>query len=147
MRVVLDANVLIAALTKPGGSAGRLVGAWRQGRFDVIASAETLTEARLVLDARWLARLSSQEAIRDLLAELGSRSLKVNGGTIKGVRLKDKGDVRLVEAAAAGKADYLVTADRELLRLRGYAGTEIVTAGELARVLVRVPESLGDSPV
>ncbi len=143
MRVVLDANVLIAALTKPGGSAGRLVRAWREGRFDVVASAETLTEACLVLDARWLARLSSQEAIRDLLAELGSRSLKVKGGAIEGVRLKDKGDVRLVEAAAAGKADYLVTADRELLRLRGYAGTEIVTAGELVRVI----ESLGDSPV
>ena len=44
--------------------------------------------------------------------------------------LKDAGDRRLVEAAHTAGARYLVTADREVLRMRGYGAVEFVTAGE-----------------
>lgn len=49
--------------------------------------------------------------------------------------LRDAGDRRPVEAAHAGKARHLVTSDREVLRMRGYAGVEFVTSGEFLRVL------------
>lgn len=135
MRIVIDTNVLIAALTKPRGSAARILRLWREGRIQLVTSQATLREARLVLDAPWLARLSSGGAVRDLLDELRARSLRVRPAPIADLPLRDEGDLRLVEAAVAGGAGYLVTADRELLHRRGYAGTEFVTPGEFLKLL------------
>ncbi len=135
MRVVIDTNVLIAALTKPGGSAARILRAWREGRLELVASEATLREAELVLDAPWLHRMASAEKVRGLLGELRGRSLVMSAPRIAALRLKDAGDRRLVEAAAAGSARYLVTTDRELLLYRGYGGTEFVMPSELLRAL------------
>jgi predicted nucleic acid-binding protein len=76
-----------------------------------------------------------KESVDALLQQLEMRSVRVRGAHIKGLPLKDEGDQRLVEAAVEGQATYLVTADRELLRYRGYGGTEFVTPSELLRRL------------
>lgn len=134
-RIVIDTNVLIAALTKHGGASDRIVRAWLDGRIDVVTSEATLREAEAVIGAGWLERLSSREAIRDLLDALRERTVRVQAPRIDGLRLKDAGDRRLVEAALAGDARYLVTTDREVLRQRGYGDTEFVTPTELLRSL------------
>lgn len=54
----------------------------------------------------------------------------MRGTTIECLLLKDAGDRRLVEAAAAGGATCLVTADVELLRYRGHGTTEFVTPAD-----------------
>lgn len=135
MRIVIDANVLIAALTRPRGRAAGVLRAWREGRVEVVASEATLREAELVLGGGWLARMSSRQEVRELLEELRRRSLPVSAPRIPELPLRDEGDRRLLEAAVGGGARYLVTTDRELLRYRGYGGTEIVTPGELLRAL------------
>ena len=135
MRVVIDTNVLIAALVRPGGNAARLLEAWREGRVEVVASEATLREAELVVGGAWVARLSAKERVRELLNELRERSVIVPGRQIAGLPLKDAGDRRLVEAAVEGGARYLVTTDREVLRYRGHGPTEFVTPEEALRAL------------
>ena len=135
MRIVIDTNVLIAALTHPSGSGAQVVNAWLEGRLEVVSSEATLREAELVLDSEWLTRLSSQKKVKALLEQLRTRAIQVRGCPVKDIPLKDKGDRRLVEAAVDGDATYLVTTDRELLNQWGYAGTEFVTPAELLRVL------------
>ncbi len=129
-RIALDTSVLIAALTRPRGAAARIVRAWHDGQLDVVSSEATYREAELVIDARWLHQLAGRDAVEQLLRDLRERSLRVQPQPIKDLPLKDEGDLRLVEAAVAGAADYLVTADRELLRARAYGRTEFVTATE-----------------
>lgn len=135
MRIAIDTNVLIASLTKARGAGARVVRAWLDGRFEVVSSEATLREARLVVDSRWVRRMVPKERVDALLQHLEMRSVRVRGARIKGLPLKDKGDRRLVEAAVEGQAAYLVTADRELLRYRGYGGTEFVTPTEILRCL------------
>ncbi len=134
MRIVVDTNVFVAALAKPRGSAAKIVRAWRDGRLEIVASEATLREAELVLGAAWLGRVTSRGQVTGLLQELRERSVLVVPGKVTGLRLKDEGDRRLAEAAVGGDAQYLVTADREVLLSRGYAGTEFVTPGEFLRV-------------
>ncbi len=129
-RIALDTSVLIAALTKPRGAAARIVRAWRDGRLEVVSSDATYREAELVIDARWLHHLASRDAVEQLLRDLRDRSVRVQPPRIHDLSLKDAGDLRLVEAAVAGEADYLVTADRELLRARAYGRAEFVTPTE-----------------
>ena len=135
MRIAIDTNVLIASLTKARGAGARIVRAWLDGRFEVVSSEATLREARLLLDSRWLRRMVPKESVDALLQHLDMRSIRVRGARIRDLPLKDKGDRRLVEAAVEGQATYLVSADRELLRYRGYGGTEFVTPTELLKRL------------
>lgn len=135
MRIAIDTNALVAALTKPRGSAAKVVAAWREGRVELVSSEATLREAGLVLDARWLARLAPRGEIERLLRDLREGSVAVQPAAIDDLPLKDEGDLRLVEAAVAGVAAYLVTADRELLAQRAYGPTEFVTSSEMARLL------------
>ena len=134
MRIAIDTNVLIAALTRPGGTSARIVQAWLDGRLEAVASTATIREAELVLGT-WLARMVSPEAIEVLLEALRTRSVFIEQPPrIRELRLKDAGDLRLVEAAVAGGARYIVTTDREFLRARGYADVEFVTPAEFERL-------------
>jgi putative PIN family toxin of toxin-antitoxin system len=135
MRIVIDTNVLIAALTHPSGSGAKVVNAWLEGRLEVVSSEATLREAELVLDSDWLSRLSSRREVEALLQQLQTRTIRVTGCPVKDITLSDAGDRRMVEAAVDGDATYLVTTDRELLNQRGYARTEFITPAELLRVL------------
>lgn len=135
MRVAIDTNVLIAAVARPGGTSARIVKGWLDGRLEVVASEATVREAELVLGGGWLARMRSREAVSDLLERLRSQSVWVpDPAPIADLRLKDEGDLRLVEAAVTGGARYIVTTDREFLRQRGYGETAFVTPEEFVRV-------------
>jgi putative PIN family toxin of toxin-antitoxin system len=136
MRIAIDTNVLIAALTHPRGTSAGIVNAWLDGRVEVVASEATIREAEVVLGGGWLARIVSFEAVESLLEALRTRTLLLEGpAPIADLRLKDAGDLRLVEAAVAGGARYIITTDREFLRQRGYAGLEFVTPSEFVRVM------------
>ena len=135
LRAIVDTNLLVGALARPDGSAARILDHWRGGDFEHVASAATLREAELVVGARWVARIADSRARDALLAELREQSLLVDAPVLDELTLKDAGDRRLVEAAHAGGASYLVTADREVLLARGYAAVEFVTAGEFLRAL------------
>jgi len=136
MRIAIDTNVLIAAVTRPGGTSARIVQTWLDGRLEVVASTATIREVDLVLGAGWLARMVSPEVIEVLLEALRTRSVFIEQPPrILDLRLKDAGDLRLVEAAVAGGARYIVTTDREFLRARGYADVEFVTPAEFERLL------------
>jgi putative PIN family toxin of toxin-antitoxin system len=136
MRIAIDTNCLVAAVTRTDGSSAAIVRAWLDGEVEVVASEATMREAELVLGGGWLARVASRERVDELLAALRSLTIWVDAPqTIADLRLKDEGDQRMVEAAVSGGAQYVVTTDREFLRARGYGGVEFVTPGEMARIL------------
>ena len=139
MRAIIDTNLLVGALAQRGGAACRILEQWRAGAFEHVASEATLREAELVVGGRWLERLVATRERDDLLAELRARSIVVEAPILTKLTLKDAGDRRLVEAAQAGKARYLVTSDREVLRMCGYGDVEFVTAGEFLRTLLGQP--------
>jgi putative PIN family toxin of toxin-antitoxin system len=134
MRVAIDTNLLIAALTRPRGKSSRIVREWLDGRLEVVASAATIREAEFVLGGGWLGRMVSREAVESLLDALRTRSVLIEDPSrIPDLRLKDKGDLRMVETAVAGGARYVVTTDREFLRQRGYGDVEFVTPEEFLK--------------
>jgi putative PIN family toxin of toxin-antitoxin system len=132
MRIAIDTNVLIAALTRPRGRSARIVESWLAGEVENVASEATVREAELVLGGGWLGRMTSREKVASLLEALRTRSVWVEDPEpVRDLRMKDEGDVRMVETAVTGGAQYVVTTDREFLSHRGYAGVEFVTPREL----------------
>ncbi len=134
LRIAIDTNVLVAALTNSGGAAARVVDAWVEDRLDVVSSEATLREAELILDSQWLRRIVPRGRIDALLDLLWTRSMRVRANAIEELPLKDEGDRRLVEAAIQGGASYLITADAELLKYRGYRAAEFIKPTEFLKL-------------
>lgn len=134
MRIAIDTNVLIAALTRPRGRSARIVRAWLDAEIEAVASEATVREAELVLGGGWLGRVSSHDEVAVILDALRRRTVWVEApAPITDLRMKDEGDVRMVETAVTGGASYIVTTDREFLSHRGYGSVEFVRPEEFWR--------------
>ncbi|HVJ00159.1 MAG TPA: putative toxin-antitoxin system toxin component, PIN family [Sphingomonas sp.] len=129
MRIILDTNVLVAALISRHGAPDTIYRAWRAGRFELITSSAQLDEFR---------RISRYPKLRAILRPhlIGTMVNNLNRALIieklpalpDNMDLGDPGDAFLLAMAAASGADYLVTGDyRAGLLQKGNVGrTRIV---------------------
>ena len=111
------------------GTAARLVPLWQSRRITLLISREIFAEYLRVF-AYPKFQLSDQE-IRPLIEE----ELLPFVDTIRvrrrlAVVRRDPDDDKFLECAVAGRAQYLVTGDRDLRELGTFRGTTILTAGE-----------------
>lgn len=134
MRVILDSNVLISALISSGSPPDRIYRAWREKRFELITSSVQLSELR---------RASRYPKLRMVVRprEFGELINRLHGAVVleklPQIDLsRDAADNYLLAMAAAGDADYLVTGDaRDLLRLKKFGGTVILTPGSFLKLV------------
>lgn len=129
-RVVLDTNVVLSALVFAQGRLGTLRQAWQDARCRPLLSHATAAELMRAL-AYPKFRLSAedqQELIADYLPYCTSVRMPARLPTTPPCR--DPFDIPFLQLAVAGKADYLVTGDRDLLSLAGEFSCPILTAGQ-----------------
>ena len=119
LRVVLDSNIVLSALLFRGGNAACLRPAWQRGELQPLASAETVKELIRVL-AYPKFRLSEAEQ-HDLLADYlpYSDTVFVPQPPPAVPKCRDPYDLIFLHLALSGKADTLVTGDKDLLTLAG----------------------------
>jgi hypothetical protein len=132
MRVVLDTNILVSALMAQSGPPARIYRAWQEGYFTLLTCSEQLDELRATLRKPAIReRIRPYNAGR-LVNEL--RGLAEEVGALPRVqRSPDPTDDFLLALSEAGKADYLVTGDKDgLLALAHHQITRIVSAREFA---------------
>ena len=120
MKVVLDTNVLISGLAYPHGNPGRIVSAWREGRFDLVISKQQLSEiGRVLAYPKIRERLGWGDAT--IAAFLKQLLLRAELVAIEDVAVEvpqDPDDRPILAALLVAEADWLVTGDRDLLVLR-----------------------------
>jgi putative PIN family toxin of toxin-antitoxin system len=122
MRVFLDTNVIVAAVSTRGLCAD----VFREtlARHDLIASVELFTEIQRVLLDRLGVRA---EIVKDVVALLRESAHLSEPVWTLDLPIEDRADQGLVSAAIKARADLFVTGDRELLGLRSLGKTEIVS--------------------
>lgn len=139
MRLVVDTNILVSALLVGTSLPAHLITLWREGRFDLLTSAEQLDE---------LMRVTRYPKIRERLAPaLAGRlinELREVAVVVKNLPTvtvcADPYDNYLLAMAAAGAADFLVTGDkRDLLGLKLHQGIRIVTVRDFLILNRRLP--------
>lgn len=136
-KAVLDTNILVSALITPRGTPGRIVQAWRDGSFELITSPSLLEELREALHRPKIAHRYhlSPKDLHDLLALLAGTAIVVSGTASVSEVLADPDDVAVLACAVDGQADYLVTGDGDLLRLKTHKGIKIIRPSAFLRVL------------
>jgi uncharacterized protein len=139
VRLVIDTNILISALLVGSSLPAHLIALWREGRFDLLTSADQLDELmRVTRYPRIRERLAPPLAGR-LINELRDIAVVVKNLPVVTVS-PDPFDNYLLAMAAAGSADFLVTGDkRDLLALKLYEGTKIITVRDFLVLQRRLP--------
>ena len=116
LRVVLDTNVLVSGLAYPAGVPGRIVMAWKQGGLDVVLSKYILDEMVRVMPK--LSHNKRSPAEIRALADSFLFTAEIEEPTGEAdEELRDKGDKPILGMLLAGRANYLVTGDKDLLAL------------------------------
>lgn len=133
-RAVLDTNVWVAAVGWRG-VAHYLYQKLLTDGFIHVTTVEILTEISLSL--RYLADLT-ESLVYDWYCDIGSHSELITPSFSALERItvcRDPTDNKFLECAIWGRADYLVSRDRDLLSLNGFRELQIVTPEEFSKLV------------
>jgi putative PIN family toxin of toxin-antitoxin system len=134
-RWVLDTNVVLSALVRPGGIVGRLRLAWQSNLMTPLASRATITELTRVLayPKLKLAPAEKHELLYDYLPWAETVKVPVPPPPVPACR--DPDDMPFLELAVASCAQALVTGDADLLVLAPVQGLDIITPAQAVEQL------------
>jgi putative PIN family toxin of toxin-antitoxin system len=138
MRLVLDTNVLVAALRSDQGASRRLLVAVLGGQCRILVSPTLLIEYEAVLkrDEHRAASGASIEDVNGLLDGLARIAEPVEVNYLWRPQLADPGDELVLEAAVDGHADLIVSFDlRHLASAAARFGIEVARPGTIVRRL------------
>ena len=136
-RAVIDTNVLVSALISPAGTPAKVLDLWRDRRFVLLISEPILGElARVLAQPRLRRRYGlNPSRVRRLLRGLRQFGIVVEHDEgVSGV-VRDAQDQKFVDCAVAGRADYLVTGDDDLLSLGEHGSIRIVSPAAFAEAM------------
>lgn len=136
MRVVVDTNVIVSGLLRSIGPPGITLRAGEGAAFTWITSPELLAELEHVLGRPHITHLVGEERITRFLTAVAEVATVVEPTDRIDIS-SDPDDNRVLEAAVAGNADYIVTGDRDLLELGSHARIQIVTPAAFVKLLPR----------
>jgi putative PIN family toxin of toxin-antitoxin system len=130
--VVIDTNVLISCLLF-GGRLNRLRDLWLTHRIIPLLSKKTFDEFKRVLSYPKFA-LSPQEIQGIIQLEILPYFDVV--ATIESIRAtcRDQHDDAFIELAICGKAAWLITGDKDLLVLKQFHSTTIITPSDFLQL-------------
>lgn len=134
-RVVIDTNLVLSALVFAQGRLSPLRLAWQGTLCQPLLSSVTATELIRVLayPKFKLSTEDQQELLADYLPYCTTVRIPAKPPATPDCR--DKFDLPFLQLAVAGKADYLVSGDQDLLSLAGQLACPIITADQFMKTL------------
>lgn len=133
MKVVFDTNILVSAMLWRG-TPYRCLLAIRAGLAELILSPPIMEEFRDVLSRKFA--LTQEEAEENSAIVQESASFIDIPGTLRVVP-DDPADDKFVETAMVGGAQWLVSGDKHLLRLKEYQGITVISARAFLDMLAK----------
>lgn len=135
IRLVLDTNVLVSALFWSGVPA-KILTFWRNKEIQLVFSQEILEEytrvAFFIAQKRNISSLDDVSAVLDMLTidgELASPFF------LKEQISADTDDEKFIECALGAQCPLIVSGDKHLLDISGYAGITVLKPAEFIRFL------------
>jgi len=125
VRVLLDTNVLVSAVLF-GGLPRELLQRALRGDLEVVTSVRLMAEFQEVLVERFGLAPEIAQAARSEYEQL---AVLVRPRRVPRIA-RDPDDNEVLAAAVMGRADFIVTGDRDLLALERYGGRPILSPRE-----------------
>jgi len=131
--VVIDTNVIISALLF-GGTPGRLIDLWKEGRIQIFVCKEIIDEIMRVL-AYPRFQLSEKEINYLLYYEILPYSEIVEIRSGPEIISQDPSDDKFIRCAKAAGANVIISGDKHLLSLKTFKKIEIFTPASFLKTL------------
>lgn len=136
IRIVTDTNVLISA-TFWNGDSSKIIDKVEKKELCLLMSKEILGEFSNVLGYKEI-----QDKIRDknlemkrTIEKIALLSVFIEPYRKFEVISEDPDDNKFLDCAVAGKADFIITQDKHLLKLKEFNGIKILKPDEFLRVI------------
>jgi putative PIN family toxin of toxin-antitoxin system len=123
-RVIIDTNLWISFLI--GRELQNLKDLIVNDRVKLITTGQSIAELKNVTSREKLKKYFNHEKVSELISFIDVVSEKVKINKIESI-CRDHKDDFLLALSKESKADFLITGDKDLLDLRIYGRTEIVT--------------------
>jgi len=135
LKVVFDTNIYISAFVIPGGNAEKAYIHAIDGDFELCTSVAILTELARKLDGKfgW-----EKQKIAQLITSISNLATVFKITPWLQV-ISDDPDNRILECALKAAADFVVTGDKHLLKLRSYKHLEIIGLSTFITMLHQPP--------
>ena len=128
---VLDTNVIISSIFWKGKE-HEVVKRGLEGDYSIVLSKDIIDEVVRKLRDKFR---FPEEKIKELLALLEHFCVVITTKTRLKFIKDDPTDDKIVETAVDGKADFIVTGDNHLLKLKEYKGIKILKAREFLELI------------
>ena len=130
MRVVFDTNIFISAFVIPGNLGEKAILRIIEEEDSLLISKDIIDEVLSVLSSKFGRDREGLSHVAVTLSELAelvkpAKRIKI---------FKDEPDNRILECTVHGKADILVTGDKEILQPREYKGVKIISLREYLEI-------------
>ena len=134
LRIVLDTNVVLSVLLF-GGRLEFIRKALKDGQLRLLFSEDTLEELVRVLHYPKFGLEDEEIDFLIYVEVLPYAEVVENVVEIDKEICRDKDDIKFLECAVSGKADYVVSGDDDLVSIGEFEGIKIITPAELKKVL------------
>ncbi len=132
IRVTVDTNILVSASISEGNPY-KILRLAKEGKITLVISLDILKEFKDVISRPRFGFFETQ--INNVLKQIISISEIVISTTKINFVKADPADDKILEAAVAGKSEFLVSGDRHLLDIKKYKGIKIVKPTEFLNLL------------
>ena len=133
LRATADTNIFISALIFPGGKPFRFLELAREGKMSLAVSEAILDEVGGVLARKfnWV-----PEDVADARKWITAMARTTKPAIQLEVIKEDPPDNRILECAVAAGSDYIVSGDKDLLRLGRYDSIKILGVADFLEIAV-----------
>lgn len=127
-KVVLDTNVFISGLILPKSIPSKILDLWRENKFILVTSPKILQELNKALQYPKILRFYKikEKTIKDLIVSITKTSIVVFDEKIVEVIKEDPDDNKFLSCAISAKADFIVSGDKHLLKVKSFQGIPIL---------------------
>jgi putative PIN family toxin of toxin-antitoxin system len=130
VKFALDTNVFVSGVFFTGPPY-QILSAWRNQEITLLVSPEIIVEYQRI--GRELRSKFPGVDLRSFLELLSVHAEMIQPRPLPPVIHEDPSDDKFLECAVAGKAAFIVTGDKHLLRLGGFRGIKILKPREFVR--------------
>jgi hypothetical protein len=137
IRVVIDTNVLVSGIISSKGAPRKILNLAKKDIFKVVSSISINHEVLSVLhrDHIYTKYNLTEGIIEDISAFLYEGTILTEDRYVVSKVRKDPEDNKFIACALEGEADYIVSGDDHLLRLKHYRGVQIVDVQGFLKVM------------
>ena len=125
MRVVLDTNVFMSSFLGTG-SPRKIIDFWKEGKITICLSKEIVDEYVEVLERLGLSGEKEVEEFLQLFARNFHSLFTAKTPNLEIVK-NDPDDNKFFECAVALKAQFIISGDKAVLKIKNYMGIKILS--------------------